>query len=62
MAFKQLPCPCGSGLQSSWQHDARGIPMCRTCVKCHTAKMDGYRADVINNPNYDADEDIEERW
>jgi hypothetical protein len=53
------PCTCGSGLPSSWQHDARGIPLCRTCRKCHAEKMRGYRPDVLNNPSYEADEPIE---
>lgn len=54
------PCPCGSGLNSSWQYDARGIELCRTCPKCHEEKMSHYRQDVLTNPNYDADEAIEE--
>lgn len=55
-----MTCPCGSGLDSQWQFDARGIELCRTCDKCHADKMSRYRADVISNPNYDADEQIEE--
>jgi hypothetical protein len=54
------PCPCGSGRGSQWQHDARGIPLCRTCSKCHDEKMKGYRPDVLTDPNYWADEAIEE--
>lgn len=53
------PCPCGSGKPSEWQYDARGIELCRTCVKCHKRKMAGYRSEVITNPNYSADEPIE---
>ena len=53
-------CSCGSGKPSSWQHDARGIPLCRTCEDCHQAKMKTYRPDVLTNPNYTADEAIEE--
>jgi hypothetical protein len=61
MAYKPRPCPCGSGRESFWQNDARGIPLCRTCSKCHTMKMkEGYRYDVLNNPNYQCDEQIEE--
>ena len=60
MAFNQRPCPCGSGLPSQWAYDARGIPLARTCPKCHTLKMDGYREDVLRNPNYEADETIDE--
>jgi hypothetical protein len=60
MSFKSRPCPCGSGKESYWQHDARGIPLCRTCNECHQRKMAGYRRDVLRNPNYHADEPIEE--
>lgn len=54
------PCPCGSGKDSYWQHDARGIPLCRTCDKCHATKMAGYRPEVLTNSNYECDEPIEE--
>lgn len=54
------PCPCGSEQTSYWQYDARGIELCRTCPECHDRKMSGYRADVIDNPNYYADELIDE--
>lgn len=53
------PCPCGSGLSSAWQYDARGIELCRTCTKCHQKKMAGYRPEVLSNPNYEAGEPIE---
>lgn len=53
------PCPCGSGLDSTWQKDARGIELCRTCEKCHDARMAKYRPDVLSNPNYQCDEAIE---
>jgi hypothetical protein len=54
------PCPCGSGLPSTWQHDARGIPLCRTCEKCHAERMGGFRPDVLTDPNYWADEPIDD--
>jgi len=53
-------CPCGSGLSSEWQVDARGIELTRTCLKCHKEKMQRYRPDVLRDPNYWADEAIEE--
>ena len=59
MTRKTHPCPCGSGLPSTWEYDARGIPLFRSCVRCHTIKMDGIRADVPQRPNYEADEYIE---
>jgi hypothetical protein len=57
--YQARPCPCGSGLDSYWQNDARGIPLCRTCSKCHDKKMKGYRPDVLSDSNYWADEPIE---
>lgn len=59
MSDKPRPCPCGSGLPSMWQYDARGIPLRRTCATCHDGAMSGYRADVLTDPNYWADEPIE---
>jgi hypothetical protein len=53
------PCPCGSGLDSHWQFDARGIELCRTCPKCHKAKMARYRPEVLTDSAYQADEPIE---
>lgn len=53
------PCSCGSGLPSQWQKDARGIELCRTCPKCHKEKMARYRPEVLDDPNYEADEPIE---
>jgi len=55
----QHPCPCGSGMESSWNNDARGIPLCRTCHKCHDSKMAKYRPEVLTNPGYYADEPID---
>jgi hypothetical protein len=54
-----LICTCGSGQLSTWQYDARGIPLCRTCPVCHQKKMGRYRRDVLTNPNYHADEPID---
>jgi hypothetical protein len=53
-------CPCGSGKESWWENDARGIPLARVCVKCKREKFSRYRPDVLSNPNYAADEQIEE--
>lgn len=54
------PCPCGSGENSMWQYDAKGIPLCRTCVRCHQQRMATYKPDVLTNPSYQCDEAIEE--
>jgi hypothetical protein len=52
-------CPCGSELWPEEQYDARGIFLCYTCIKCEDKKISQYRNDVLSNPNYWADEDIE---
>lgn len=57
--YSTRPCPCGSGEDSYWQYDARGIELCRTCPKCHKEKMARYRLDVLTDSNYWADEPIE---
>lgn len=59
MANGPRPCPCGSGKDSYWQYDARGIPLTRTCDDCHDEKMAGYRPDVLTDSNYWADEPID---
>jgi hypothetical protein len=53
-------CPCGSGKQSWWEHDARGIPLCRVCDECRKEKLSRYRPDVLTDPNYWTDEPVEE--
>jgi cytochrome c1 len=45
---------------SWWEKDARGIPLCRVCYECRKAKLARYRRDVLTDPNYWADEQIEE--
>jgi hypothetical protein len=56
----QRPCPCGSGLPSSWVNDARGIPVARVCDRCENEKLARYRPEIFTNPSYHADEQIEE--
>lgn len=53
-------CNCGSGNESWWEYDARGIPLARVCESCKQEKLSKYRKDVLDNPNYEADEPIEE--
>ena len=55
-------CPCGSGEFPWIAYDARGIPIGYVCEKCEKRKLSGYRTEVLTNPNYDADEDIEESF
>ena len=56
----EKPCPCGSGKPSWWEHDARGIPLARVCERCRRSKLAKFRPDVLSDPNYWADEAIEE--
>jgi hypothetical protein len=44
---------------SQWRYDARGIELCRTCEMCHAEKMRGYRPEVLTDPHYWCDEQIE---
>lgn len=53
------PCPCGSGKESWWENDARGIPLARVCDDCRERKLARYRPDVLTDSNYWADEPIE---
>lgn len=53
------PCPCGSGKNSWWESDARGIPLARVCVECRDAKLSKYRPEVLINSNYECDERVE---
>ncbi len=53
-------CPCGSGEWPEAHHDARGIFLCYACDKCEAEKLSHYRPDVLTDPNYWADEPIEE--
>jgi hypothetical protein len=54
------PCSCGSGKPSWWAKDARGIELARVCEDCEKEKLSKYRPDVLTNPNYWADEPIED--
>lgn len=54
MAYHQCPRD-----EREPNYDARGIFLCYTCPKCHKEKMRGYRTDVLTNPNYECDEQIE---
>lgn len=55
------PCPCGSGQSSQWQFDAKGIPLTRTCHKCHEMQMRRYRPEILTGYSQaDLDEQIEE--
>lgn len=54
------PCSCGSGKDSEWQFDAKGIELCRTCEDCHDEKMSRYRPEILEGYDQsDIDEPIE---
>ncbi len=53
------PCSCGSGLFDSEEWDARGIYLCRACESCRQERLSGFRPEVLSDPAYHADEDIE---
>ncbi len=41
------------------EYDARGIYLCKVCLKCVKHKLRGYRPEVLTNPYYTASEPIE---
>jgi len=47
-------------IETWWEYDARGIPLAKVCEHCVDAQLARYRPDVLSNPNYWADEPIEE--
>jgi len=54
-------CRCGSGLWAEWQYDGRGIPLCKTCDKCHDKEMSKYNPVILGYYDQgDIDEPIEE--
>jgi hypothetical protein len=55
------PCSCGSGLESWWEYDALGIPLCRVCERCQQEKLAQYRPEILTGyTQEDVDEPIEE--
>lgn len=53
-------CSCGSGLNRTAHYDARGIFLTFACDKCEKEKLSQFRPDVLTDPNYPANEPIEE--
>ena len=53
-------CPCGSGNERYELNDARGIFCCYVCDACEEEQRAKYREDVLEDPNYECDEPIEE--
>lgn len=55
-------CPCGSGLEAPQELDARGIFIGYMCTECRTDRLRAYRPEVLNDPNYECDEQIEDDY
>lgn len=53
------PCIDGHKSQAYWKYDARGIPLAKVCSECAAHKLSKFRADVLSDSNYHADEAIE---
>lgn len=41
------------------EYDARGIEIGFVCAQCRASKLSKFRPEVLTDPNYIADEDIE---
>ena len=55
--LKRHDCPRD---ESWWEHDAKGIPLCRVCDKCRKVKLSGYRPEILTGyTEADVDEPIE---
>ena len=51
-------CNCGSGENSYWRSDARGIPLAKVCKQCEKKKLSTFRPAVLTNSNYHTDEAV----
>ena len=50
-------------IESWWEYDARGIPLCRVCDECRQEKLSKYRPCILRGYDQtDVDEQIEEEW
>lgn len=57
--LKRHPHTKGDG--SWWEKDGQGIPLCRVCSICRTAKLSTYRPEILRPYSQaDVDEPIEE--
>jgi hypothetical protein len=55
-------CSCGSGERKDDFLDARGIFCCYYCSACEKEKRAQYRVEVLENSNYEVDEQIEPEY
>lgn len=51
-------CSCGSGQSRYDLTDARGIFCCYVCDICKVSKASRYRIEVLEDSDYDCDEEI----
>jgi multimeric flavodoxin WrbA len=52
-------CKCGSGQLAVWRYDARNIELEKCCDKCWPKEKKKWRKDVLEDPNYETIEDID---
>ena len=52
-------CSCGSGEQSYWEYDGRGIELEKCCSKCKRKKLAKYRPEIAKR--YYNELDVDER-
>jgi len=50
--YDRKPCTCGSGKQSVWILDARGIPVGRACIDCEEKLKAKFRPEIFSDPDY----------
>jgi hypothetical protein len=55
-----MNCRCGSDQPRRELNDARGIFCAYVCDRCEADRRGYFRRDVFSDPNYPADESIEE--
>lgn len=56
-----MMCSCGSGKQSRWEYDGKGIPLCRACPDCRAEKLAKFRPKILTGyTQADVNEPIEE--
>ena len=58
----RFTCECGEVGAAEERYDARGIYLMRCCDKCWKDKRKGYRPEVLTDPGYWANEQIEEGY
>lgn len=52
-------CVCGSGLIGFEEYDARGIYLARCCENCRDERLAYFRPEILDDPTYEVDEDID---